>query len=200
LLGFALVALTVPAAARAQTATPVAPAAEECTIAPISVERLAGILATPVARNGLESEASPTPIVIPEGKPADDATTAAIEAAAREFIACLNGGDLHKVLAFYSDNAISTLVIPEFGVDATAQNIFDRLAGGQPAAEGSQTVFYGVEQVLNLPDGRVASLVIGDDLSKPGPAGPALVYWVKVDGQWLVDDFISSEKLAGTGS
>ena len=199
---FALVALALPTAARAQDATPAAggdvPAPEECTIEPISVDHLTQLLGTPVPEVVATPAASPTPFAMPEGTPADEATVAEITAAVRQFIACLNAGDLPRVLALYTDRAIVELFLAPIGGEATAQQILDALGAPEVVPEDQRTVLISVDDVRVLPDGRIAALITGDDRSNPRPAGPALIFFVEVDGRWLVDGFIPTEDIVLT--
>jgi hypothetical protein len=199
LIGVALIALVVPAVARAQDATPVpspdVPAPEECTVEPISEEHLAQLVATPVPEGMATPEASPTPFAMPEGTPADEATITEITAAVRQFIACINAGDLPRVLALYSDRAIVEIFLAPIGGQATAREILDQLGAPQVLPEDQRTVLIRVDEVRVLPDGRVAALIFGDDRSNPRPPGPALVYFVKVEGRWLIDGFVPTEDI-----
>ena len=201
----ALAALATPLLARAQDATPVpspaanslAPSPEECTVEPISPERLTQVIATPVPAVSPEATpvGSPTPFAMPAGQDADEATVAAITAAVREYIACINAGDLARALALYSDRGLRDLLGAALANGATAQQILDALPTAHPLPEDQRTLIYGIDDVRVLPDGRVAALVIGYDLSKPNPPGPALIYFVKVDGRWLVDGFVPTEEI-----
>jgi hypothetical protein len=205
ILVVALAALATPLVARAQdatsvaspTANPLAPAPEECTVEPISVERLTLLIATPVPAVQPQASpvGSPTPFAMPEGQEADEATIAAITAAVREYIACVNAGDYARALALYSDRALRDLLGEAFANGATAQQILDSLGTAQPLPDDQRTLIYGIDDVRVLPDGRVAALVIGDDLAKPNPPGPALIYLVQVDGRWLVDGFVPTEEI-----
>lgn len=205
ILAVAIAALAMPLVARAQNgtpaagpaATPLVPAPEECTVAPISLAHLSQLIATPVATvEPVASPAgSPTPFAMPQGQEADRATVAAITAAVREYIACVNAGNYARALALYSDHGLRDLLGKAFAGGATAQQILDALGTPQPLPPDKRTVIYGIKDVRVLPDGRVAALVIGDDLSKPNPPGPALIYFVKVGGRWLIDGFIPTEQI-----
>lgn len=200
LLLVAVAAFTIPVVARAQNATPVAspvgspfaPAPEECTVEPLTIDRLTQLMGTPVAgvATDASAEASPTPFVMPEGQEADEATVAAITAAAREYIACLNAGDYARALALYSDRGLRDLFAEAIANGATAQQILDSLGTAQPLPQDQQNLLYGVDDVRVLPDGRIAALIIGDNLAEPGPPGPALIYYVQVDGRWLIDGVV----------
>ncbi|MEA2524979.1 MAG: hypothetical protein QOF73_2206 [Thermomicrobiales bacterium] len=197
----AAAALAMPLVARAQDGTPAAnataPGLEECTVEPISLDRLTQLIGTPVPAVETEASpvASPTPFVMPEGEPADEATVAAITAAVREYIACLNAGDNARVLALYTDRGLLDLLGGAIVGGATAQQVLDALGTAQPLPEDQRTLLYGIDDVRVLPDGRVAALIIGDDLAKPNPPGPALIYFVEVDGRWLVDGFVPTEQI-----
>ncbi len=194
-------ALATPLVARAQDATPVAnqiaPAPEECTVEPITLERLTLLTATPVPAAEPEASpvASPTPFAMPAGEPADEATVAAITAAARQYIACLNAGDNARVLALYSDRGLLDLFGGAIAGGATAQQILAALGPAQPLPEDKRNLLYGIEEVRMVPDGRIAALVIGDNLAEPGPPGPALFYFFQVEGRWLVDEIVATEQI-----
>ncbi|MGI8477483.1 MAG: hypothetical protein ACR2OO_14090 [Thermomicrobiales bacterium] len=193
---FALAALLLlPSAGRAQSAsgTPEAVGAEECRTEPISFERLQSIAATPVAETPTpESAASPTPFAMPAGDAADAQTTAAVTRTVREFIACLNAGDVLRTLSLYSDAYIAAAVGPR----GMPQDAYAVLGRPTPAAEGDKTDLYDIGDVLILPDGRAAVLVVGDNRSSPDPAKPALFYLTRSGDRWLLDDFVETQPSA----
>jgi hypothetical protein len=201
----AFAALAAPLVARAQDATPVvgslAPAPEECTVAPITAERLNLVIAgasatgTPEAVAEASPIASPTAFTMPEGTPADEATYTAISAAVREYIACINAGDVAKALALYSDTGLSDILAGAIAQGATGEQILASFGTPAPLPPDQVTRLYGIDAIVIMPDGRAAALVIGDDLTKPSPPGPALIYFVQVNGAWLVDGFIPTEQI-----
>jgi hypothetical protein len=205
LLVVAIASLAIPLGARAQDATPVAspvaspfaPGPDECTVEPITVDRLTQLVGTPVAgvQSDANPDASPTPFVMPEGEAADEATAAAIAATVRTYIACLNAGDFARALALYSDQGLRDLLAGAIANGATSQQILDSLGTPQPLPEDQRNLLYGVDDVRVLPDGRIAALVIGDNLAEPGPPGPALFYFSQVNGQWLIDSFVSTDEI-----
>jgi hypothetical protein len=205
ILVVAVAALAVPLVARAQDATPVAspaanalaPAPEDCKVEPISPERLTLLMATPVPAVAAEASpvGSPTPFAMPEGQKADEATVATITTAVHEYFACVNAGDYARALALFSDRALREFFASALTGGTTAQQILDALPPAKPLPEDQRTLIYGIDDVRVLPDGRVAALVIGDDLSKPNPPGPALIYFVQVDGRWLIDGFVRTEEI-----
>jgi hypothetical protein len=201
----AITAVTSPLMARAQEATPVAgslaPAPEECTVAPITVERLNFVISgssaagTPEATTEVAPVASPTAFTMPEGTPADEATYTAVSAAVREYIACINTGDVAKVLALYSDTGLSGILAGAIAQGATGEQILASFGTPAPLPPDQVTRLYGIDAIVITPDGRAAALVVGDDLTKPSPPGPALIYFVQVNRAWLVDGFVPTEQI-----
>ena len=213
LIMFAVAAFATPLVAHAQDATPVAtplaPSPDECLVAPITVERLNGVLSGPSTAGTPESTvpeavteaspvASPATFTMPEGTPADDATTAAITAAVRSYLACINAGDVAKVLALYSDAGLQHLLAEAIAQGKTGEQILGLFGTPQPLTEDRVTLLYSIDAIVILPDGRAAALVVGDDLTEPGPPGPALIYFVQVDDAWLVDGFVTTAEIMPT--
>jgi hypothetical protein len=168
----------------AQEATPtvVIPAAADCTREARSVEELGALIATPVA-----PVASPAP-GMPAGQAADEETTAAIEAAVYEFIACSNAGDSLRVLAFYSDRMAFSLLtgaltpeqVPLLGTPTTVE-------------PGMETVIIEIGPVIDAGDGRYAVTVVGDDRSQPAPPRPVVLYWAQENGEWVIVDVYNAD-------
>src|SRR5215211_1831560 len=99
----------VPAAAQDSTASPT-PLGEplppvECAVEPMTYQALVDLVATPAApeESAPDSEATPTPLALLPGQPADEETAAAVQQSIQEITACLNTGDLKRVLSLYSD-------------------------------------------------------------------------------------------------
>lgn len=114
------VASLVAAPAAAQEATPAVlpatPEPAECRVEPrptaFFVEVFEATMANPRAdvptfAPGGGGTITPTPIGTPEGegRAADAATIAGVTATAREYVACLNAGDLPRLFALYSEQA-----------------------------------------------------------------------------------------------
>jgi len=120
----------------AQDASPAAglvfPDPAECMVEPRSADELRALFreaaATPVA--DAAPGGSPTPAVPPEGDPADEQTVAEINAAWREFIACINAGDLPRVFALLSDDKVRS----DFGFDVASGATEDQLIAYLTAA------------------------------------------------------------------
>jgi hypothetical protein len=192
-LMFALAALLLvrPSLIAAQEATP-SPGGilgfadpSECTVAARTIPELETILATPAAAM---PEASPT--AMPAGTPLDATTTAEVQTALREAVACINTGDILKIIQFYSDDLTRRLLggIPIEQIEQQAT----------PAAptEAQMTELIAISGMVMLPDGRVAVVVTGDDHSNPAPPSDTLFYWVNVGGRWLIDDFVTDVNIA----
>ncbi len=184
---FSLVVLSAPGAG-AQAGTPAAgfdvPASAECTIEPRSVDELRALFreaaATPVAAS---PEASPTPAVPPPGEPADAQTVAEINATWRQFIACINAGDLARVFAFLSDDKVRGDFVFDIASGASEDALVAYLtATPVPLPPDGAAPFFPFEDVRALDDGRVA--VVG-----PGEMGQGeVLIFVKEGDRWLVDD------------
>jgi hypothetical protein len=156
------------------------PDPSECTVEPVSIDHLVELFdavkaagpATPAAA----ANAAPTP---PAGEPADAQTIAEINATWREFVACLNSGDLLRTFSFLSDAKITG----DFTVDVAngltddAQLVEFFSATPVPAHDENRLPYVPNQDLRVLPDGRVA-WVYPDEV----------LIWIKVDGRWLIDD------------
>jgi hypothetical protein len=196
-LVLSLVALNQGAA---QDATPadMSPDPEECTLEARGIEELQAIYGEPAPEGAGEAtsavEATPAAFVLPEGSPADDATTEAIVAAIRLNVACYNAGDY---LASFSG------VTDEFLVTQVGTSLFDEdfvaamEASPVPLAEEQQTELLSVRTVVVLEDGRAAALV---DYSGHFPTeseginGVETDLWIfeNVEGVWLLDEVVAN--------
>jgi hypothetical protein len=196
LVMFALAALLLvrPGLLAAQEATPSPggilgfPDPAECTVAARTIPELEAILATPAAA---APEASPTAITeMPAGAPVDATTTAEIQAVLREAVACINTGDILKIIQFYSDDLIRRL-LGNISIEQIEQQ-----GTPTPLTQEQMTELIAVSGMVMLPDGRVAVVVTGDDHSNPAPASDTLFLFVNVDGRWLIDDFLTDVDIA----
>ncbi|MCC6790252.1 MAG: hypothetical protein IT336_01120 [Thermomicrobiales bacterium] len=177
---------TVPVvAAQDPAASPTPLAAAECTVAPITFEELTSTLATPVAESAAP-EASPTPAVMPEGTPADDATSTAVQETIAQLTACLNAGELRSTLALYSDRFLQETFA---GLELT-QEIFDeQLTSEEPRVEGEQVVLYSFGEVVITDDGRAAVVAVGDDLGNDEGEASGILFYLVQDGEtWRIDE------------
>lgn len=193
ILGSLLLSLLVlPAVAAAQDATPDptldVPAPEECTVAPRTVGELQTLFAAPASP--IPAPASPTPVALPTGTPVDPATAEAVTAAIRQLIACLNAGDYWRLLATYSDRYVQIFlqayIDPATGL---TQETFDAYATPNPPQPERHTALLEIGDILFLPDGRVAAVVIADDLGDDLAPAQTIFYLVKNGDRWQIDDF-----------
>ncbi|MBA3450871.1 MAG: hypothetical protein H0T18_06640 [Chloroflexia bacterium] len=173
-------------AAVAQDASPAAgldiPDPSECTIEPRSADELRALFreaaATPVA----SAVASPTPAVPPPGDPADEQTMAEINATWRQFIACVNAGDLARVFAFLSDHKVRGDFVFDVASGASEDDLIPYLmATPVPLPAGAAAPVFPFQDVRVLDDGRVA--VVAPD---EGDQGEVLIF-IKDGDRWLVD-------------
>jgi hypothetical protein len=167
----------------ASNATPagmVFPDPSECTIEAQSVDHLKDLFdavkaagpATPSAEANAEA---PTP---PSGQPADAQTITEINAAWREFVACINAGDLLRTFSFLTDAKISGDFTEDVANGLTDDNQLVAFFSATPVpAHADNLMPYVPNQDLRvLSDGRVA-LVYPDEV----------LIWIKIDGRWMID-------------
>jgi hypothetical protein len=186
----ALMVVIGAAPAVAQQASPAAsPAAmtgapdpADCTIAPRSYKNLQALIASPVAAAPAATPAAPT---LPQGAPVDAQTQAAVLATIHEGVACINANKIMSLLAIYSDSFVNRFLSGQSITKAQ----YDQLVTAPPLPPDKRTEIIAVKGLVKLPDGRVAVLIVGDDLSNPRPASPTLFIMAQHDGTWQIDDF-----------
>jgi hypothetical protein len=185
----ALLATGVAGVAAAQDATPISPDPSLCTLTPPTYEEIAMYAASPAAEVA-SPDATPS-VELPAGEPLDDATRDAVEQSMIINVACLNTGNTLLTMAAYTDEALAKIVA---GAGPVSQEMYDSLATPKAIAEGERTVIFEFQDMALLPDGRVAAIIVGDDLSDPSSAsGPTLFYLKEVDGHWYIDDFTNPD-------
>jgi ketosteroid isomerase-like protein len=188
-----LLSLLLPAVAAAQEATSQpdldVPSPEECTVAPRTLAELQELFARPATPAA--ASANPTAATPPSGTPVDAATADAVERAIREFIACFNAGDFWRQMATYSDRYVQvylqSYLDPATGIN---QDIYDLYATPRPMETEHRTALLGIDQIVQLPDGRVRAVVTADDPADDVAPGKTLVYLVKTGNRWQIDDFV----------
>lgn len=164
-----------------------------CTVARRSYEELqvlfAGVTATePVL---------PAEIVIPTGKPADAATAASVRATVNRIIACFNSGDMGRVLALFTSEAI-VAIFPWLGQEMAdhPEQMRAQFDAGQPVPAESWQRVVAITDIVALPDGRVGAMLVNDDLQSERARPEAIHLILAADGEgWLVDEarFFSGE-------
>lgn len=153
----------------------------ECRVGAPTVESLGQLLGTPAApleEATPEMAGSPGPFTRPQGPAADPATVEAITATYRELVACLNGGDLLRPFALYTEGYIRRNISPEQVQSFRATPV---------PQEPVQVAFRGVREAVVLPDGRVGALI---DLANPTTGEQTTLFAVlaQVGDRWLIDE------------
>jgi hypothetical protein len=182
-------ALLATGVAAAQDATPISPDPSLCTLTPPTYEEIAMYAASPVA-DVASPDATPS-IELPAGEPVDDATRDAVEQSMIINVACLNTGNTLLTMAAYTDEALAKII---GGAGAVSQEMYDSLATPKAIAGDQRTVIFEFQDMVLLPDGRVAVIIVGDNQADPSSAsGPTLFYLKEVDGHWYIDDFTNPD-------
>ena len=180
--------------ASAQTATPAAfplvPAPEACTGQPVSIEDLGAKLATPPAA----APATPTPLTLPDARPADAATAAEVFAVVHQVFACTNAGDDLRVYAFFTDDFVRDFFA---GTALTDEVIAFLTAPPVPLPEDQRRIIRDIGPVQLLADGRAGVLVVLDEPDHPRSEEPDYVILEQISGRWLVDE-IHEDTALGT--
>jgi hypothetical protein len=132
---------------------------------------------------------------LPEGEPADPASTAAIAATLEEMAACLTAGQMLRFYALHSDEWLRRFA-------AQVEGITTFTTSTVPLDDGEYAVYLGPWRVQRLPDGRVMAatlLRVGDEL-RPDPRRVRVLVFVERDGRWLVDETIRVVRVPGCGT
>jgi hypothetical protein len=132
----------------------------------------------------------PIGIELPPGEPADAATTAAVTATLRLFVACANAGDVARMYALVTDEFLRQSV----GNQPLTEAVTDYLAATPtPRPPATRTTLVAVREVRLLPDGRVGALVDNRDPTHPRGASLTTDFatFVEQDGRYLLDAYLS---------
>lgn len=172
----------------AQSGTPAAGGemvtAAECTVEPRSADELQTLYRA-VAATPLPDDLAITPAArAPTGKPADEATTAAVNGVWREIVACLSAADQTRLFALYSDDSVRRQLQIDIAFGVTEEALIAYLqATPIPISDTEGLTVDRLTDVQILPDGRVVA-------TKPTEAGhsEALVF-IHQDGRWLLDEW-----------
>ncbi len=164
---------------------PVVPQPAECRVPPRSLADLASLSATPMT---VEELAPPTPPAdLEQAVTADEATTRAVLAVARESIACSNAGDLARGFALVSDGYLRRRVIAVAGPFDEA--MYAAIATPSPESADRYITLVSVSQVVVLPDGRAAVEIVASDVR----TRRSLVVLVETPAGWRIDELIPLE-------
>ena len=76
---------------------------------------------------------------------------------------------------------------------AAAQEVVPFVLCGVAIPEDQRLVILEFQDMVKLPDGRIAAIVVGDNLADDAtPAGPTLFYLTEQDGHWYIDDYVNA--------
>jgi hypothetical protein len=147
-------------------AAPYAPSPDLCTIAPMSTDDVANLLATPtplfsppVTENGI--------VALPGGTVADEAATAGVLETLTQLWACNNAQNTGSIAALFSPAGLQqTLGVTEdstMSLEAIRAKVAAKLTPEEPRAEADWASIDAVVSVLAQPDGSIGVLVLNSD-------------------------------------
>jgi hypothetical protein len=139
--------LATPATRTPAAADVIIPDPAECIIVPRAAEELAALAASPdpAAVDALAATWIDAALFVPEGVPADAATTAAVVETYRLMVACFNAGNDLAAYALWTDDALRQIA---------AQPPTD---APTPVPDKERSAFR-VTEVRVLPDGQVVAV------------------------------------------
>ena len=195
-------------AAPAQQATPVGspsvPTPEECQVAPRKASDLVSAFATPAVAATPLPAAVASEAELPQGVPADEATAAALQDTARQFLACVNAGDNFRSLALVTDDFLRAQLggaVPTAEQLAALQAQLEGAAAASPVAlaREQQGALVEVRDARMLTDGRAAAVVVVSSPAANQTQQSALFVFAKPADRWLIDQIIVvAQSPAGT--
>jgi hypothetical protein len=145
---------------------PYAPSPDLCTIAPMTTDDVANLLATPtplfappLTANGI--------VALPGGVPADDAATAGALEALTQLWACNNAENPAAMISVFSPAGMQqTLGVTEdstWSLEAIRAKVAATLTQGEPRPEDEWASIDAIVSVLAQPDGSIGVLVLNSD-------------------------------------
>jgi hypothetical protein len=174
---------TPPTPTPEPTATPTPAASpnageDTCDVAPRPPDDLARLAASPVAASGSSGWTG--------GTSADPATFAAIEATIRDYVACLNAGDVARLAALATDRYARQL-LAEFGIDAG--DVPASIATVTPRPPSQRVRLVAITDVVVAADGTVGATVSLDGPTAIGTRSEQafLFRFVRGVDRWLID-------------
>jgi hypothetical protein len=185
----ALIAVSAGATSKEllQVSTPYVPDPSECTIEP-----------RPIPSPPESPIASPTPMgaIPPPGPLVRSDTVAEITAVVRGSIACTNAGDLLRALAYFTDGYVAYMFTKPDGVDY--EGFLQYLATPPAALQESQRVaIIDISEVRQHKIGLVSAIITTGD---PDDPFVDLLYFVNIDGKWLIAGSTPAETVYATPS
>ena len=145
---------------------PYAPSADLCTIAPMSTDAVANLLATPTPLFEPPLNANGT-VALPGGVPADDAATAGVLAALTQLWACNNAGNPASMIAVFSPAGLQQMLgvtaDSTWSLEAIRAEVAAALTPSEPRPAGELASIDAIISVLAQPDGSIGVLVLNSD-------------------------------------
>jgi hypothetical protein len=188
----------IPAAMAAQDATPGAGPAradraappEECQVAPRVADEVFALIG--LVEGGEAAPADRTPVPAPPWTAADDEAATAAEAAAREWLACINADDNLRIAALMTDGALTRFFAGAMVAAEQLEEAQARLTETPaPRAEEEQVRLVSVSDVAVLDDGRIVALaVINEPALRPHGQETLLLVFDPTGERYLIDDVI----------
>lgn len=126
------------------------------------------------------------PYVTPEGIPADPETIARVTALAESLVECANGGDVLGFMSLLSNDFLAR----HFGdFDLSLEELTRFAATPVPLPDEEKLTLIEIRDVTLLPDGRIAALILFDQVTVENPESNSTLTFVEIDGQLLIDEW-----------
>ena len=167
------------------TPLPVRPEPEACRIGPRSLPNLQVVAQTPVPR---VDPAPPIADLLRTAEPASTETVAAITRTVFEVVACRNAGDDARRFALFTDDGLRSLVAPLPEGYTWDPDFADLATPPTAVAVAEQATLLAIDDVLVLPDRRIAARVTVVD--GDGATQETLFVFVLQGQRYLVDAVI----------
>jgi hypothetical protein len=143
---------------------------DQCIVQPRRDQDLVTLALAPqgIAHALLSEQPVPTPEPPGPGEPANPELVASVNATARQLVACYNAGDLRRLFSLYSEAYLFTVWGGFAGPNPDRQQVADAIAfisKPVPQPDDNQLGLRSVQDVQELPDGRVMAVINLSDAS-----------------------------------
>jgi hypothetical protein len=159
---------------------PITPDPSECTVEPRTVEEVEALVPDQPDYSSNPDiptrEPTATPPLDLRHSPADEETAREIEAAYREWVACLNAGDALRYAALLSDDLLRT-------------GSFDLTSFETPIPEEDRLTILDISYLREFDDGRAGGVLVIAPNSFPAAISPQFFIFTKEGDHWLLDGF-----------
>jgi hypothetical protein len=166
---------------RAQ-ASPEAPSAEACIVAPRTRQEIAALLTDPSTATPAATTAGQT---LPAGEQVAAETAAAMDQTVQMWLACQNAGESLRAWSLFSDGYLIRLLSRQGGLSSEA---YRELATPAPVAVEAAAVL-AIEGERLLPDGRFGATVTVSYPSVPMPKR-FFFYFIESGGRLVIDGIL----------